>query len=167
MSDAQPDDPLSGFFKNLIGSMGMPLPGLVTPTLDTDELSKRITELKTVEAWLRTNLHLLQATIQSLELQRNTWQAMSGFTQAASQAAQDLNNPFSQLFSMSWLSGNTPPESQTPASPSSPPSPPSTQAQSPEPPPAASAADARPDKPVKKSPAPRRKKTQPSSPAAA
>jgi hypothetical protein len=72
-------DPMA-FLKTLWGSAGMPLPGLVTPTLDTDELEKRITDLKAVEGWLKTNLGVLQMTIQGLEVQRatlTTLQAMS------------------------------------------------------------------------------------------
>ena len=43
-----PSDPME-FLKSLWGNTGMPLPGLVTPTLDTNELEKRITDLKAVE----------------------------------------------------------------------------------------------------------------------
>lgn len=63
-------DPMD-FLKNLWGNNSFPLPGMVTPTLDTDELDKRISELKTVEGWLRTNLSMLQITIQNLEMQRS------------------------------------------------------------------------------------------------
>ena len=64
-----PSDPME-FLKSLWGNTGMPLPGLVTPTLDTNELEKRITDLKAVEGWLKTNLGMLQMTIQGLEMQR-------------------------------------------------------------------------------------------------
>ena len=59
-----PTDPME-FLKTLWGNTGMPLPGLVTPTLDTNELDKRITDLKAVEGWLKTNLGMLQAISQS------------------------------------------------------------------------------------------------------
>ena len=39
------NDPLD-FVKNMWGNMGFSLPGMVTPTLDTDELQKQITDLK-------------------------------------------------------------------------------------------------------------------------
>lgn len=74
-----PMDPMA-FLKTLWGNAGMPLPGLVTPTLDADEIEKRITDLKAVEGWLKTNLGVLQMTIQGLEVQRatlTTLQAMS------------------------------------------------------------------------------------------
>ncbi|MDZ7653514.1 MAG: PhaM family polyhydroxyalkanoate granule multifunctional regulatory protein [Burkholderiaceae bacterium] len=53
---------------------GLPqaLPSMITPTLDLDELDKRITDLRAVEQWLALNANMLRATIQSLEVQRNT-----------------------------------------------------------------------------------------------
>ncbi|MFM2187971.1 MAG: PhaM family polyhydroxyalkanoate granule multifunctional regulatory protein [Burkholderiaceae bacterium] len=44
----------------------------VAPTLDPDELDKRIEELRTVQFWLEQNAKLLGATIQALEVQRMT-----------------------------------------------------------------------------------------------
>ncbi len=82
MSNPPPNDPME-FLKSLWGSMNLPLPGLVTPTLDTNEIEKRIKDLKAVEGWLQSNLSMLQMTIQGLEMQRTTlaaMQAMSGGT---------------------------------------------------------------------------------------
>jgi hypothetical protein len=44
----------------------------VAPTLDPDELDKRIEELRTVQFWLEQNARLLGATIQALEVQKMT-----------------------------------------------------------------------------------------------
>lgn len=44
----------------------------VAPTLSTEELEKRITELQTVKVWLESNAHLLEATIQALQVQKMT-----------------------------------------------------------------------------------------------
>ncbi len=85
-----PMDPMA-FLKTLWGSAGMPLPGLVTPTLDTDELEKRITDLKAVEGWLKTNLGILQMTIQGLEVQRATLTTLQTMGKSISSA--DINNP--------------------------------------------------------------------------
>ena len=62
----------------------MPLPGLVTPTLDTNELEKRITDLKAVEGWLKSNLSMLQMTIQGLEMQSVTLNAVRAMGQMSS-----------------------------------------------------------------------------------
>jgi len=74
-SESQIPDPLE-FMKGLWSAMGVPMPGMVTPTLDVAELDKRITDLRAVEGWLKTNLGMLQMSIQALEMQRNTLAAM-------------------------------------------------------------------------------------------
>ena len=79
-----PNDPMS-FLQNLWGNNGFALPGMVTPTLDTDELEKRIRDLKTVEGWLRTNLSMLSMTIQNLEMQRTTLAAVKTMSQMYSE----------------------------------------------------------------------------------
>ncbi len=98
MSDAQ--DPLD-FIKNMWGNMGFGLPGMVTPTLDTDELDKRINELKTVEGWLKTNLGLLQMTIQGLEMQRATLAAMRAMSESAT-GGEASANPFANAALWQW-----------------------------------------------------------------
>lgn len=92
MTDHQNQDPFD-FVKNMWGNMGLPLPGMVTPTLDTNELDKRIAELKTVEGWLKSNLGLLQMTIHSLEMQRTTLAAMQAMSESAG-GADGATNPF-------------------------------------------------------------------------
>ncbi|MCF8199799.1 MAG: hypothetical protein K9J42_13630 [Sulfuritalea sp.] len=95
-----PSDPME-FLKSLWGNTGMPLPGLVTPTLDTNELEKRIADLKAVEGWLKTNLGMLQMTIQGLEMQRATLSAMQAISQSAS--GSDANaNPFANPALWPW-----------------------------------------------------------------
>lgn len=64
-------DPME-FMRNMWGQLGFSLPGMVAPTLDVDELEKRIKDLKAVEGWLRMNLSMLQLTIQGLEMQHST-----------------------------------------------------------------------------------------------
>jgi hypothetical protein len=44
----------------------------VAPTLNPEELEKRIEELRTVQFWLEQNARMLGATIQALEVQRMT-----------------------------------------------------------------------------------------------
>ncbi|MDP2134785.1 MAG: hypothetical protein Q8J99_14380 [Sulfuritalea sp.] len=101
-----PSDPME-FLKSLWGNTGMPLPGLVTPTLDTNELDKRIADLKAVEGWLKTNLGMLQMTIQGLEMQRATLSALQAISQSAS--SPDANaNPFANpaLWPWNFMQGN-------------------------------------------------------------
>ena len=81
MSDT-PQDPLE-FLKSMWSGMGFPLPGMVTPTLDVNELEKRIADLKAVEAWLKMNLGMLQMSIQGMEMQRVTLATMQTIGQSA------------------------------------------------------------------------------------
>ncbi len=48
------------------------VPSFLVPTLDLEELDKRISDLRAAESWLEVNLNLLRATIQGLEVQRHT-----------------------------------------------------------------------------------------------
>ena len=64
-------DVLQGLMKNA----GSALPGFgqwLTPTLDPQELGKRIEELKTVQFWLEQNARMIATTVQALEVQRMT-----------------------------------------------------------------------------------------------
>ncbi|MGM9483105.1 PhaM family polyhydroxyalkanoate granule multifunctional regulatory protein [Roseateles sp. NT4] len=63
------------FLQGLVKNAGSALPGIgqwVAPTLNPEELSKRIEELRTVQFWLEQNARMLAATIQALEVQRMT-----------------------------------------------------------------------------------------------
>jgi hypothetical protein len=63
------------FLQGLVRNAGAALPGInqwVTPTLDPEELDKRIQDLRTVQFWLEQNARLLATTIQALEVQRLT-----------------------------------------------------------------------------------------------
>ena len=50
----------------------------VAPTLNVEELDKRIDELKTVQFWLDQNAKALQATITALEVQKMTLATLKG-----------------------------------------------------------------------------------------
>lgn len=96
MTNESQTDPME-FLKNMWGNMGFTLPGMVAPTLDTDEISKRITDLKAVEGWLKSNLSLLQMTIHGLEMQRTTLHTLQQMSQATQQAGGEESggaNPF-------------------------------------------------------------------------
>ena len=78
-----------GFFQDWMKAATSALPNLgatatpgasawAMPTLDPQELDKRIQELKTVQFWLEQNARMLGMTIQTLEVQRMTLQTLKG-----------------------------------------------------------------------------------------
>ena len=80
------------FLKNLTpGASGTAAaPGWVAPTLDPEELDKRIQELKTVQFWLEQNAKAVGATIQALEVQRMTLATLKGMNMSFNDLAESL-----------------------------------------------------------------------------
>lgn len=74
------------FVKNLWGNMNVPGVNMAAPSLSTDELDKKIADLKAVETWLNLNTTMLRATIQSLEVQRNTIATLKSMGESMAQA---------------------------------------------------------------------------------
>ncbi len=69
------------FLQGLMKSAGTGMPGMspwIAPTLDPDELKKRIDELRTVQFWLEQNAKMLGHSIQALEVQRMTLSTLKG-----------------------------------------------------------------------------------------
>jgi hypothetical protein len=93
MSDSS-SDPFE-FMKMLWNPMGLPMPGMVAPTLDLDAVEKKIADLKSVENWLNLNLNMLRLSIQGLEMQKNTLAAMKIMQPGPAEAKSDPGkNPF-------------------------------------------------------------------------
>lgn len=65
--------------------MGFPMPGMIAPTMNVEDLEKKIAELKAVETWLTMNTGMLQMTIKTLEMQKSGLESL----QAAGKAAAD------------------------------------------------------------------------------
>jgi len=80
-----PQDPFE-MFRRLWGPLGVPVPGMAMPTMDPQEIDKRVQELKSVEMWLSMNLNMLRTAIQGLEMQKAGLQQMQGMQQAMQQA---------------------------------------------------------------------------------
>lgn len=83
MSEQKPPQDPFEMFRRLWGPLGVPVPGLTMPTLDPQEVDKRIQELKSVETWLSMNLNMLRMAIQGLEMQKASLQMMKAATDAA------------------------------------------------------------------------------------
>ncbi|WP_332816156.1 PhaM family polyhydroxyalkanoate granule multifunctional regulatory protein [Ramlibacter sp.] len=72
------------FLQNLAKGAGQAIPQMpnlanwVAPTLNVEELEKRVEELKAVHFWLDQNSRALAATIQALEVQKMTLATLQG-----------------------------------------------------------------------------------------
>ncbi len=73
------------------GMAQMPnLSSWIAPTLNVEDLDKRISELKTVQFWLEQNGKALAATIQALEVQKMTLATLKGMNVSMSEMADAL-----------------------------------------------------------------------------
>jgi hypothetical protein len=77
-----PGMPNAGNLASMAMRLPQQLPSMVAPTLDVNELDKRIADLRAVEAWLELNSSLLRTTIQTLEVQRATIATLKGISGA-------------------------------------------------------------------------------------
>jgi hypothetical protein len=83
-------DDVMELFRKMMNPMGLPAQNPFMPVLDPDELEKKISELRTVEMWLNSNLSMLQLSIKTLEYQR----AMLTPAQDKTAAEAPADNPF-------------------------------------------------------------------------
>ena len=117
MSNAGMTDTLE-FVKNLWGGTNIPgvgMPGMTASSLSTDDLDKRIADLKAVESWLNLNLGMLRGTIQALGVQRGTLATLKAMGDSMAHAMQRAGTdpamaaPFAQFFAQSAAAPTPPP----------------------------------------------------------
>ncbi|WP_174549061.1 PhaM family polyhydroxyalkanoate granule multifunctional regulatory protein [Roseateles chitosanitabidus] len=97
------------FLQGLVKNAGAAIPGFnqwVAPTLNPQELDKRIDELRTVQFWLEQNARMLAATIQALEVQRMTLSTLHA-----------MNVPMADLKEVLKTAMPQPPEASPPPAP--------------------------------------------------
>ncbi len=75
-------------FAGLAGSGGFSAGMPLTPSMNPEDLEKRISELKTVENWLKLNLSMLSSTIQGMEVQLATIATLRSFASSMSKTQQ-------------------------------------------------------------------------------
>ena len=76
MADESAPRDLFEFFQKMWNPTSFPIPGMFTPTMNIDEIDRKIAELQAVENWLKMNLTFLQMTIKTLEMQRSALQTI-------------------------------------------------------------------------------------------
>jgi len=89
------------------GIPGMPgISAIATPPMSSEDLAKRIADLKAVESWLNLNLTMLRGSIQALEVQRGTLMTLrtmgasmaEAMRQSGVSAEKMAANPFAAFF---------------------------------------------------------------------
>jgi hypothetical protein len=71
-----PSNDIFEFMQKMWNPLNFPIPGMLTPTVDVEEIDKKICELRSVENWLKMNLGFLQMTIRTLELQKTALETL-------------------------------------------------------------------------------------------
>ena len=75
------------FMQKMWNPMGFPIPGMIAPTMNVEDLDKKIAELKAVETWLTMNTGFVQMTIKTLEMQRAGLESLKAAGKAAAGGA--------------------------------------------------------------------------------
>ena len=58
-------------FQRMMNPMAIPMQSLLFPNLSTEDLERKIGELKSIESWLTANLSMLQLSIKTMEYQHS------------------------------------------------------------------------------------------------
>lgn len=66
------------FMQKMWNPLSFPIPGMFTPTVNIEDIDKKISELKTVETWLTMNLGFVQMTVKTLEMQKAALESLAG-----------------------------------------------------------------------------------------
>ncbi len=68
------------FFQKMWNPTSFPMPGIFQPTMNVEDVERKIAELRSVENWLKMNLNFLQMTIKTLEMQKSALQTLQDST---------------------------------------------------------------------------------------
>lgn len=84
MADDFGSKDMMDFFQKMWNPMSFPIPGMFQPTMNAEDVEKKIVELEAVENWLKMNLSFLQMTIKTLKMQKAALDAIHESAKAAS-----------------------------------------------------------------------------------
>jgi hypothetical protein len=90
MADSDSTQELFELFQRMLNPMAAPFQHLLSPSLSVEDIDKKISNLQTIETWLKANLSMLELSIKSLQYQRALLVPPSGSEAAKTAAA----NPF-------------------------------------------------------------------------
>jgi len=92
-------------FAGLVGPAGMTGGLGLSPSMNPEELERKIAELKSVENWLKLNLSMLSSTIQGMEVQLATIATLKSFMAASTAGGASAQASGAQPAPPSWFSG--------------------------------------------------------------
>ncbi len=81
------------FMQKMWNPMGFPIPGMIAPTMNVEDIGKKIAELKAVETWLTMNTGFVQMTIKTLEMQKAGLESLQAAGKAAADATKTTKKP--------------------------------------------------------------------------
>ena len=76
MAEAGLPKDLFEFMQKMWNPMSFPIPGMLTPTANVEEIHNKIRELKSVENGLTMSVGFVKMTIKTLELQKAALEAL-------------------------------------------------------------------------------------------
>jgi len=86
MAEKGPSSDWFDFMQKMWNPMSFPMPGMFTPTVNIEDIDKKLGELKSVESWLTMNIGFVQMTIKTLEMQKMALDSLNA-------AAKDASTP--------------------------------------------------------------------------
>ena len=105
---------------SLGGSSGLQMPGLggwIAPTMNVEELDRRIKELKAVQFWLDQNATALKATVTALEVQKMTLATLKDMNFNMNEVASAFKAKATESFASMAPAAQEPPASAPAAEP--------------------------------------------------
>jgi hypothetical protein len=106
------------FLQGLMQGAGQAAPAMgqwIAPTLNPEELEKRIGELKTVQFWLEQNARMIGMTVQALEVQRMTLSTLQTMNLPMADLRSALTLPTAAASPAAPAPSQAPPAAQTTA----------------------------------------------------
>ena len=70
------------FMQQMWNPMSFPMAGMGMPTVNVEEVERKIAELKAVETWLTMQVGLLQMTVKTLEMQKAALESLTAGAKA-------------------------------------------------------------------------------------
>ena len=98
MTDSSSPQAMFEMFQKMANPFAFPLQNFLMPSLSLEEVERKISELKSVQTWLQTNLGMLEVSIKALEYQK----ALLSPNSAAPANAPAPENPFLDPKNWPW-----------------------------------------------------------------